>query len=368
MDSVITYRRTLHRIPELDNELPKTLAFVQSRLEKLRCQLSWPIKGSVCAFFDVGRAETVAFRAEMDALPETEETGLSFASEHPGQMHACGHDGHTAIALALAEYVDSHLDDLPRNVLFIFQPAEETTGGARLICESGLLEQLEVRRIFGLHLWPDLPEGTIWAKPGPQMARASQITVNITGESVHISRAEQGRDALLAAVELVRQVTETERTALPPEDPRVLRFGTLHSGDARNVVSGHSELLGCLRTFSDASFALLRKELTDTCRRVERSTGCEVKLHLNEGYPPVWNHEGLFETVRAGLGTGGVSLLAQPALAAEDFSFYQQHIPGVFFFLGVGDVPQLHASTFSFDDQQILPKGVEFLRKLLVLA
>lgn len=368
MDSVIAYRRLLHRIPELDNELPKTVAFVQSRLEPLGCQISNPIRGSVCAFFDAGRAETAAFRADMDALPETEETGLPFASEHPGQMHACGHDGHTAMALALAEYVGARLEELPRNVLLIFQPAEETTGGARLLCETGILERLRVRRIFGLHLWPGLPEGTVWAKPGPQMARASQIDVGIVGESVHISRVHQGRDALLAAVELVRRVTEMERTALPPEEPRVLRFGALHSGDARNVVSGHSELLGCLRTFSDGSFTLLRRELKEVCRRVERSTGCGVSLHLNEGYPPVWNHEGLFETVRAGLGEDQILPLPQPALAAEDFSFYQQHVPGVFFFLGAGDVPQLHASTFTFDDEAVLPMGVEFLKKLLYLT
>lgn len=369
MDSVVAYRRALHRIPELDNELPKTLAFVQSKLEPLRCRLSTPIPGCVCAFFDAGRAETAAFRADMDALPETEETGLPFASAHPGSMHACGHDGHAAMALALAESVDSRLDGgLPRNVLLIFQPAEETTGGARPLCETGILERLRVSRIFGLHIWPGLPEGTVWAKPGPQMARASHIDVQITGESVHISRAGQGRDALLAAAELVRRVAELERTALPPEEPRVLHFGTLTSGDARNVVSGHSELLGCLRTFSDASFTLLRRELETTCRETEDATGCGVSLCLNEGYPPVWNHEGLFESVRAGLGEEEVLPLPRPVLATEDFSFYQRRVPGVFFFLGAGDVPQLHANTFTFNDEAVLPKGVAFLEKLLYLT
>lgn len=367
MDSVITYRRYLHRIPELDNDLPKTTAFVQSKLEPLRCQISNPICGSVCAFFDAGKPETVAFRADMDALPETEETGLPFTSEHPGRMHACGHDGHTAMALTLAEYVSEHLEELPRNVLFLFQPAEETTGGAGRLCESGILERRRVRRIFGVHLWPGLPAGTVWAKPGPQMARASQVTIHVTGKSVHISKAAEGRDALLAAVELVQQAMAMERKALPPEEPRVLRFGQMTSGDARNVVSGHTELLGCLRSFSDTSFALLRKRLGEVCDRVERTTGCDVKLHLSEGYPPVWNHEGLFAEVCSGLGEGVVSLLSQPALAAEDFSFYQQYVPGVFFFLGVGDTPQLHANTFAFDDEQVLPMGVEFLKKLLYL-
>lgn len=367
MDSVIEYRRALHRIPELDSDLPETTAFVRSRLQPLRCQILEPIRGSVCAFFDAGKPETAAFRADMDALPETEETGLPYASEHPGKMHACGHDGHTAMALALAEYVSAHLEELPRNVLFLFQPAEETTGGAARLCETGILERRRVRRVFGLHLWPGLPAGSVWAKPGPQMARSSEVSIRITGRSVHISRAAEGRDALLAAVKLIESAMEMERTALPPEEPRVLRFGKLTAGDARNVVSGHAELLGSLRSFSDAAFALLRRRLGEVCDQVERSTGCDVKLHLSEGYPPVWNHEGLFETVRAGLGADVPALLPQPALAAEDFSFYQQCAPGVFFFLGVGDAAPLHASTFAFDDELVLPKGVEFLKKLLYL-
>ena len=287
MDSVIEYRRALHRIPELDSDLPETAAFVRSRLQPLRCQILEPIRSSVCAFFDAGKPETAAFRADMDALPETEETGLPYASEHPGKMHACGHDGHTAMALVLAEYVSAHLEELPRNVLFLFQPAEETTGGAARLCETGILERRRVRRVFGLHLWPGLPAGSVWAKPGPQMARSSEVSIRITGRSVHISRAAEGRDALLAAVKLIESAMEMERTALPPEEPRVLRFGKLTAGDARNVVSGHAELLGSLRSFSDAAFALLRRRLGEVCDQVERSTGCDVKLHLSEGYPPV---------------------------------------------------------------------------------
>ena len=367
MEPVVTYRRALHRIPELDNDLPKTAAFVQSRLEPLRCSILNPIRSSICAFFDAGKPETVAFRADMDALPETEEGGLSFASEHPGAMHACGHDGHTAMALVLAEYVSAHLEEMPRNVLFLFQPAEETTGGAARICETGILERRRVRRVFGLHLWPGLPAGSVWARPGPQMARSSEVSIHITGKSVHISKASQGQDALLAAVRLTEEVMAMEKAALPPEEPRVLRFGKLTSGDARNVISGHSELLGSLRSFSDKSFTLLRRRLGEVCDQVERSTGCDVKLHVSEGYPPVWNHEGLFETLRAELGADAPALLPQPALAAEDFSFYQQCVPGVFFFLGVGDTPQLHASNFAFDDELVLPKGVEFLKKLLLL-
>lgn len=367
MPSVVEYRRTLHRIPELDNDLPETTALVRAALERLHCTVTSPIRSSVCAFFDAGKPDTVAFRADLDALPETEDTGLSFSSQHPGNMHACGHDGHTAMALALAEWVNGRLPNLPRNVLFLFQPSEETTGGAGQLCATGILERHRVRRIFGLHLWPGLPQGAVWAKPGPQMARSSEVTVRITGRSVHISRWQEGYDALLAAVRLVDKVYAAEREILPPEEPRVLRFGKLTSGDVRNAVSGHTELLGSMRSFSDGSFSLLKKKLTEVCREVEAETLCTVNLHISEGYPPVWNHEELFEKVCTGLGPDAPALLPAPALAAEDFSFYQQYVPGIFFFLGVGDTAPLHATNFSFDDEAVLPRGVEFLEKLALL-
>ena len=213
--SVVAHRRALHRIPELDDQLPETVRYVRSVLEPLDCALSSPIPGSVCAFFDAGKPETVAFRADMDALPVTEAAGVPYASAHPGKMHACGHDGHTAMALALAEYVSAHLAELPRNVLFLFQPAEETTGGAKGLCESGILEQHHVTRVFGLHLWPGLSMGQVFTRPGPLMARSNEVTVTVTGKSVHLSRASQGRDALTAGAEYLRRAYAMVDT-LPP--------------------------------------------------------------------------------------------------------------------------------------------------------
>lgn len=367
MDAVVEYRRALHRIPELDSDLPKTTAFVENVLRPLQCTLSSPVAGSVCAYFDAGKSETVAFRADLDALPITERSGLEFASIHAGNMHACGHDGHTAMMLALGECVSAHLDDLPRNVLLIFQPAEETTGGAKRICETNLLQDRKVCRIFGLHLWPGLPAGTVWSRPGPQMARSSEVTFGVTGKSVHISRSEEGRDALLAGLQLIELAMEMERNVLPPQEPRLLRFGKMTSGDARNAISGQTEILGSMRSFSDRAFQTLREGLFGLCRQVEDATGCPVTLHVNEGYPPVWNHEGLLQSVCSSLGTDAPQLLDKPTLATEDFSFYQQCVPGVFFFLGTGDTPLLHAPDFRFDDERILQKGLEFLKKLLYL-
>ncbi len=363
---VVEHRRALHRIPELDDRLPETAAYVGRVLSELPCRLYSPIRGSFCAWFDAGKQETAAFRADMDALPIEEATGLPYASVHPGVMHACGHDGHTAMALALAGYAAEHLTELPRNVLLIFQPSEETTGGAKAICETGILQKYRVRRVFGLHLWPGLPEGTVWARPGPQMARSSEVTVSFTGKSAHVSKYQEGVDALTAGAEYLLRAYSM-MAQLPPEEPALLRFGKLTSGAARNVVSGQTRLEGTLRTYSDRRFRFCQRQLRDIGRSVAMASGCAVTAVFSEGYPAVWNHDGLYQRVLEGLGAQSPSLLSQPVLAAEDFSFYQQEVPGVFFFLGTGDTPPLHAADFSFNDEAVLPKGVEFLQKLLYL-
>ena len=365
LPSVVIHRRALHRIPELSDQLPETVNYVRSVLSALRCEITSPIPGAVCAWFDAGKAETVAFRADMDALPEEERTGLPYASVHPGTMHACGHDGHTAMALALAEYVSEHLSELPRNVLFLFQPAEETFGGARPLCETGILEAHRVARVFGLHLWPGLEAGTLFTRPGPLMARANELKVTITGHSVHISRASQGRDALAAGVDFYQRAAALAASAPPP---RVLGFGKFVSGTVRNAVSGETVMEGTLRTYHEDTYAICREGLERIAREVGEKSGCAVDLQISDGYPPVWNHEGLYEQLCRQLGPSAPRLLAEPVLAAEDFSFYQSRVPGVFCFLGVGDTAELHAPEFCFDDELVLPRGVEFLKKLLVLA
>lgn len=364
--SVVEYRRALHRIPELDNQLPETAAAVKKILTPLPCRLFSPITGSVCAWFDAGKEDAVAIRAELDALPVTEATGLPYASVHPGRMHACGHDAHAAMALTVAEYAAEHLRELPRNVLFLFQPSEETTGGAGKLCETGVLERHRVRRIFGLHLWPGLEAGVIASRPGPLMARSNEVTVTVTGRSVHMSRAAEGRDALTAGISYLQRAYDMMEQ-LPPSEPRVLRFGRMDSGTVRNAISGKTVLEGSLRTYRESTFRFCRQQLKDIGKAVAEDTGCGVDVYLSEGYPAVWNHEELYARVAEQLGAGAPLALDAPVLAAEDFSFYQQYVPGVFFFLGTGDTPQLHAPDFAFDDEAVLPRGVEFLKKLLML-
>ncbi|WP_300637637.1 M20 family metallopeptidase [uncultured Oscillibacter sp.] len=367
MMSVVAYRRALHRIPELDDRLPETCAYVHSALASFELEAFSPIPSSVCAYLDAGKPETVAFRADMDALPIEEATGLAFASGNAGVMHACGHDANTAMVLALAEYAAARREELPRNVLFLFQPSEETTGGAQRLCETGILGKYRAARVFAMHLWPKLEQGEVYCRPGPIMARSNEVTVTLTGKSVHIGKAPEGIDALAAGAEyLLRAYAMAE--ALPGEEPVVLRFGKMASGSVRNAISGKTVLEGSLRTFRDGTQDLCRQRLEEIGREIALETGCGAEVFLNEGYPAVWNHEGLYETVRAGLGEHAPRLLAAPTLTAEDFSFYQRRVPGLFFLLGTGDTPELHSPEFCFDDEAVLPAGVEFLKRLLLLA
>lgn len=361
LPAVAAHRRYLHQIPELDDQLPQTMTLVTGVLRGHRCEYDSPIPGSVCVWFDFGKEETVAFRADMDALPISETTGLPYSSRHPGNMHACGHDGHTAMLLSLCQWLSERPEGLTRNVLAIFQPSEETTGGAGRICETGVLEQRRVSRIFGLHVWPGVPKGVIAARPGPMMARSNEVTVKITGKSAHLSRAEQGLDAMLAGVNYLTRSYELVKRVPPP---CVLRFGKMWSGTVRNAVSGDCALEGSLRTYQDATFEACIDGLERIGQDIECETGCHVSLTLGSGYPAVWNHEGLFKDVCASLGADAPVTLSKPSLASEDFAFYQKRVPGLFFFLGTGDTPELHASNFDFDDEYILPIGVEFLKKL----
>ena len=351
-------RQALHRIPELELELPKTQSYLKEALSGLSCKVFSPLGSALCAWIDFGAEETIAFRADMDALPITEKTGAPYASTHPGVMHACGHDGHMAILLELARRLDTK-ENLRHNVLLIFQPGEESPGGARAICDTGVLEAYKVKAVFGLHLWPALEKGVVFSRRNELMARASEVTLDIYGKSAHIAKAAEGVDSLMAGAEFYTRAMEMERQ-IPAGIFRLLKFGKFHSGTVRNALSAHTHLEGSLRAFQDETFEAMAQRLRDIAADVERKYGCTVNLHLADGYPAVLNPDAVYDAVRSIL---PVRELAEPCMTAEDFSWYQKHVPGMFFFLGLGDTPALHADTFDFDET-ILLKGADFFEKL----
>ena len=358
MNQIIADRRALHRMPELDRNLPRTMEYLRAALSPLRCRLSSPVPGSLCAYFDNGARQTLAFRSDADALPIAEATGAEYASCIPGNMHACGHDGHMAMLLELARRLDGQTSD--RNFLLIFQPAEETTGGARDICESSLFDGKNIQAIFGMHIWPGLEKGRIFSRENELMARSCELTVEIRGKSCHIAKAGEGLDALLAGVEFARRMAAYERS-LPKHVHRVLRFGRMTSGSVRNAISDFTRLEGSLRTFQDEIFYEIHDRLKRMAEEIAAETGCDVHVHTSQGYPAVINPPEICARVKeCGVSYANVPL---PAMTTEDFSWYQRHLPGMFFFLGVGDTPALHNGAFDFDDT-VLISGADFLEQL----
>ena len=355
---IVQDRRNLHRIPELTKDLPKTFSYLEAALLPLPCQIVSLGKDGLCAFFDFGRDTAIAFRADCDALPIRENSGAEYASCHPGQMHACGHDGHMAILLELARRL-SKKEDLPHNILLVFQPDEEGQGGAKDICATGIFEKYHVEAIFGLHLWPGLEAGKVFSRKNELMARSCEVDIDVYGKSAHIAKAREGIDALLAGTQLLHRAVAMEQ-ALPSHIFRLLKFGKLESGTVRNALSAHTRIEGSLRAFQDEIFEGLQAGLREIGRDIEAEFGCRVEIAMNDGYPAVMNPERLYHRVKQAV---AFSDLAEPYMTAEDFSWYQKRLPGMFFFLGIGDTPALHADNFDFDDS-LLARGADFFEHL----
>ena len=355
---IITDRRALHQIPELDRDLPKTMAYLRNSLKKLNCRVFSPMEGALCAFFDFGAEKAIAFRSDADALPITERADHLYVSNHPGRMHACGHDGHMSIALELARRLNGK-QGLKRNVLIVFQPAEETTGGAKDLCDTGIFTLYNVEAIFGLHLWPGVEAGAIYSRANEMMSRSCEVKLNITGKSAHIAKADEGIDAMAAGVEFYQRARAME-AALPKHIYRILNFGKFRSGTVCNAVAGEAALEGSLRAFQDEIYFSLRDGLKKIAAEVEESTGCKLELGLGGGYPAVMNPPELFEKV---MDIAPFRVLDAPSMITEDFSWYQRTIPGLFFFLGTGNGPALHSDNFDFPEE-ILISGADFFEKI----
>ncbi|MDR2295414.1 MAG: amidohydrolase [Clostridiales Family XIII bacterium] len=376
-DRLTEHRRELHRIPELDFDLPDTRAYITGVLSKLPCEIVPAGRTGLCAYFDAGMPDTAAFRSDMDALPVTEANDCDYASTRPGRMHACGHDGHMAVLLGFAEEISRRMDALPHNVLLIFQAAEETMGGAQDICDTGVFERYNVSKVFGLHLWPGYEKGAVVCRKGAFMAEACILRIDIFGKSVHAAAAEKGVDALAAGARFVTAAYEAESGLFPDDVFRLLKFGVFESGTATNVISGHTVLRGTMRCFEEDVHRRMKDGLRAVASRVEREFGCRVEIDFIGHCPAVRNDPALFDSFRDALcgtpgrlpdGDAGESFsfieADKPTMTSEDFSVYQRKVPGIFFHLGLGHNTPLHSADFDFDES-VLSVGVKaFLRVL----
>ena len=355
MNQATRYRRDLHQIPETSYTELKTKQYILSVLSRFDCEITEVLTTGVCAYFDAGKPYTLAYRADMDALPIQEETGRSFTSLHPGVMHACGHDGHMAMLLGFAEELN-HMDrhQWKNNILLVFQPSEETVGGADPICRSGIFERYNTKAIYGTHVWPFLPAGVIGSRKNEMMAHASEVTITVHGKSTHAAKPKEGIDALGICADLLCRLYNMEKE-IDPAQYRILKFGKLHAGTVRNILPDTAVMEGSYRSFQDETFDHMIHQTEKIISELMEQTGCTIDFEHTEGYPAVMNHAGLFDQVTQML--PDLQILKEPQMIAEDFAFYQKKMPGVFFFLGTGTGIALHNCHFDFDEQ-ILQSGI----------
>lgn len=359
-------RRALHRIPEEGFLEKETSTFVLDYLKALSPDVLTNIAGTgvKAVFYAKDAVRTTAFRADMDALPVTEATGLPFASCHRGYMHACGHDAHMAAALITANMVARHREELAENVVFLFQPSEEGGCGAARMIDGGALEEPHADRIFGLHVWPGLPKGKLGVRSGPLMAQASSIDIAVFGKSAHGAKPHLGNDAIVAAAQLITMLETLVSRRIDPMDEAVLTIGKMNGGTKRNVICDEVRLYCTMRTFTDETYAAMTDGIKGMLRAVEDAFDVRTELAYEcEDYLAVVNDPELTEEFAR---AAGDAACATPRVCiGEDFSFYQRKTKGFFVFAGVGeDVSALHTPTMFFPEDALLPALETYLRLL----
>jgi len=360
LQATIQDRRALHQIPESSLEETKTANYIESQLKEMGYAPKRILETGVYVFIPGSQGhKTYAFRADMDALPLMEENDKEYKSQHQGYMHACGHDGHMAILLGFARALQGK--KMKENILLIFQPAEENIGGAKLICDAGLLKDYQVDAIFGLHLFPTVPEGVIAYKAGAMMATNAEVNVDVIGQTGHGAQPHTAKDSLVIAAELLLAYQSIVSRSVNPFDTAVVSFGRMEGGTIRNIVAGSARLEGTLRAFSAENLDLLIERIQTINDGISLAHQVDINTEFNFCYPAVINNEELTERIQEAF----AAFETQPALpsaGAEDFSFYMQEVPGFFFHLGTGNEEKgftapLHNNRFDFNER-VLGVGV----------
>lgn len=361
-------RRRLHRIPELAFQETQTAAMIRSELDRLGIKhvdgASNAPTGTICVIGDTSKP-CIALRADIDALPIAEQTGLPYASTHSGKMHACGHDGHTATLVGVAGILHSIARDLPVCVKLIWQPAEEEGGGAERLVRAGVLDGRigpKVRAIFGLHGWPGLPLGCVATKPGPLLAATDVFKATFIGKGCHGAFPHFGIDPIVPACEAVVNLQQIVSRDLDPTEAAVVTIGIIRGGTATNVIPDQAVIEGTARTLGDPTRKLVKAAISRRCTAVAAAAGCTVNFEWTEGYPATINDPAMSEfvadTARRVLGSDRFFPVARPAMGGEDFAYYLQKTPGCFFLIGVeptghGKYPSLHSDRYDFTDGAI---------------
>jgi amidohydrolase len=373
LPELIKIRHDLHRNPELAFNEVRTSGVVQRELAGLGIELRAGLaKGTgVLGFLPAtGQAkQTVALRADMDALPILENTGCSYASETPGKMHACGHDGHTTVLLGAARVL-SKLSDRPNNVLFIFQPAEEDGGGGQFMVKDGVLNGSVLGPtadvIFGLHGYPGMTVGGVGTRTGPMMAATDMFKIVVRGRGGHAAMPHTGVDPILMASHLVVALQSISSRNVSPLDSVVVTVAMFHAGTATNIIPDTVELQGTIRTLKADTRSFAEQRLRSITANLTEAFGGSAEIDFINGYPVTVNDAAAADRFRATV--ENLQPDVEPTMGAEDFSYYGLELPACFFWLGLvppgqTSYPNLHAPEFDFNDAAI-PVGVKAMCQL----
>jgi hippurate hydrolase len=367
-EKIVALRREIHREPELGFDTEKTAAKVLAALDGLPLEIQTGVaeNGVVATLEGEGDGPTVGLRADMDALPIYEETGLPFASETDGKMHACGHDGHTSMLVGAVHALSGMRHRLNGTLRFFFQPAEEGEGGGKVMVDAGVAD--DVDSIFALHLWPGLSFGRAATKAGPIMAAADAFEMTVRGAGGHGAMPHLTADAIAMAAQIVTALQTVVSREVDPVEPAVLTVGEIGAGTAYNIIPETARLGGTVRTLNEHLRRKMPERMEHLARGVAQGMRGDVQFDYEFSYPVTVNDE---DAARRALGVAGDLLgeenaleLTNPSMGAEDFAYFLEKIPGAFIWLGVGeDVSGLHTPTFAFDEE-ILSLGSALLTAL----
>lgn len=369
---VAAWRRDFHENPEILYEVHRTAGIVAEKLRAFGCDEVVPGIGRTGVVAVIkGRSnrsgKVIGIRADMDALPMTETSGVPHASKTPGKMHACGHDGHTAMLLGAAKYL-CETRNFDGTAIVIFQPAEEGGAGGLAMVNDGMMDRFGIQEVYGLHNQPGLPVGHFALRPGPLLAAADFIEINIKGHGAHAARPHLSVDPVAIGCQLHAACQTIVARNLDPLKSAVVSITMFQAGEASNVIPQTARLKGTVRTLEEKVRDLVERRLGEICAGIGAAHGASVTLDYRRGYPVTVNHEAqtaFAAGVARGIsGEAAVRDTIPPLMGAEDFSYMLQSRPGAFIFMGIGDGAGLHHPDYDFNDEAI-PAGISFWGRLV---
>jgi amidohydrolase len=372
-------RREIHAHPELCFEEHDTAELVARKLTEWGIPIvrGLGVTGVVGILKNGSSKRAIGLRADMDALPMQELNTFSHASKNDGKMHACGHDGHTAMLLGAAHYLSQH-KNFDGTVYLIFQPAEEGGGGAKRMMDEGLFEQYPMEAVFGMHNWPGIPVGQFGVTPGPMMASSNEFEVIISGKGAHAAQPHKGIDPIMVAVQIAQSWQTIITRNKSPIDAGVLSITQIHSGSATNVIPDHATLIGTVRTFDLKVLDLIESRMRTIAEHTAQAFDATVDFRFKRNYPPLINHakETAFavDVLQSIVGAEHVDAQVEPTMGAEDFAYMLQEKPGCYVFIGNGEGDHrsaghglgpcnLHNPSYDFNDD-LLPIGATYWVRL----